>query len=110
MKKKQMLLIEEHIYNPENTITESQKNIIFNHIYQHYLFHTSIEKNESPVSMTVNIHGLPGTGKIFIANTIRNIDINLNPMILLFTYCDPTGCAASLINGTTHHQLFNIPI
>ena len=30
--------------------------------------------------MNDKIQGLPGTGKIFIANTIRNIDINLNPM------------------------------
>ena len=110
MKKKQMLLIEEHIYNPENTITESQKNIIFNHIYQHYIFHISKDKHECPVSMTVKIQGLPGTGKTFIANTIRNIDINLDPMHLSYTCCAPTGCAASLINGTTHHQLFNIPI
>ena len=63
MKKKQMLLIEEHIYNPENTITESQKNIIFNHIYQHYLFYIFKNKDEGPVSMTVKIQGLPGTGK-----------------------------------------------
>ena len=105
-----MLLIEENIYNPENTITESQKIIIFNHIYQHYKFHISKDKHECPVSMTVKIQGLPGTGKTFIANTIRNIDINLDPMYLSYTCCAPTGCAASLINGTTHHQLFNIPI
>ena len=105
-----MLLIEENIYNPENTITESQKNIIFNHIYQHYIFHISKDKHESLVSMTVKIQGLPGTGKTFIANTIRNIDISLNPMNLSYTCCAPTGYAASLINETTHHQLFNILI
>ena len=60
--------------------------------------------------MTVKIQGLPGTGKSFIANTIRNIDINLNPMHLSYTCCAPTGCAASLINGTTHHTLFNLPL
>ena len=56
-----MLLIEENIYNPENTITESQRIIIFNHIYQHYIFHLSKDKHECPVSMTVKIQGLPGT-------------------------------------------------
>ena len=51
--------------------------------------------------MNVKIKRLPGTGKSFIANTIRNINI---------TRCAPTGCdGVSLINGTTHHQLFNIP-
>ena len=53
-----MLLIEENIYNPENSITESQKNVIFNHIYQHYLFHISKDKDKSPASMTVKIQGL----------------------------------------------------
>ena len=52
-----------NIYNPENTITESQKNIIFNHVYQHYIFHISKDKHESPVSMTIKIQGLPGIGK-----------------------------------------------
>ena len=59
--------------------------------------------------MNVKIQGLPGTGKTCIANTIRNIDINLNPMFSSYACCFPTRCAASLINGTTHHQLFNIP-
>ena len=99
-----------NIYNPENTITESQKIIIFNHIYQYYIFHISKDKHECPVSMTLKIQELPGTGKTFIVNTIRNIDINLDPVYLSYTCCAQTGCAASLINGTTHHQLFNIPI
>ena len=60
--------------------------------------------------MSVKIQELPGTGKSFIANTTRNIDINLNPMSLSYIWCFPTGCAVSLINGTAHYQLFNIPI
>ena len=59
--------------------------------------------------MNVKIQGLPGTSKQFITNTIRNIDINLNPMVLSYTCCTPTRCVTSLINGTTYHQLFNIP-
>ena len=59
--------------------------------------------------MNVKIQGLLGTGKKIIANTMRNIDINLNPKFLSYTCCAPTGYAASLINGTTHHQFFNIP-
>ena len=30
-------------------------------------------------------------------------------MFLSYTCCTPTGCDASLINETPHHQLFNIP-
>ena len=47
--------MDEKIYNPENNITEFQKIIIFNHIYQHYIFHISKYKDESPVSMNVKI-------------------------------------------------------
>ena len=31
-------------------------------------------------------------------------------MLLSYTCCAPTRCDALLINETTHHQLFNIPI
>ena len=57
-----LLLIEENIYNPENTITDSQKNIIFNHIYQHYVFHIVKDIDDYSVSMNVKIQGLPCTG------------------------------------------------
>ena len=60
--------------------------------------------------MNVKIQGLPGTGKTFIANTIRNIDIRLFPNPTYYSSCDPTGCADSLINGYTHHKLFNLPV
>ena len=58
--------------------------------------------------MNIKIQGLQGTGKIYIANTIRNIDINLNPVFLSYICYASTGCVALLINGTTNHQLFNI--
>ena len=108
MKNQKCSLLKKNKCNPENNITESLKIIIFNHMYQHYIFHISKDKHKSPVSMTIKIQGLPGTGKTFIANTIRNIDINLNPMYLSYSCCDPTGCVTSLINGTPHQQLFNI--
>ena len=66
------------IYNPQNTIIDSQTIIIFNHIYQHHVFHIVKYIDNHSVSMNVKIQGLPGTGKTFISNTIRNIDINLN--------------------------------
>ena len=101
---------QKEIYNPENTITDSQKHIIFNHIYRHYVFHTVKNINDFPVSVNVKIQGLPGTSKTFIVNTIRNIDIMLKPMFLSYTCCAPTGCVASLTNRTAHHHLFNISI
>ena len=105
-----MTTIEYEKYNPTNIKSKSQKIIIFNHIYQHYIFQNINSNEEIPPSMNVKIQGLPGTGKTFIANTIRNIDIRLFPNSICYSSCAPTGCAASLINGQTHHKLFNIPV
>ena len=84
--------------------------IIFNHICQHYIFQNINSNEEIPPSMNVKIQGLPGIGKTFIANTIRNIDICLFPNSTCYPSCAPTGCTASLINGHIHHKLFNIPV
>ena len=79
-----MLLIEEEKYTPENTITDSQTIIICNHMYQHCVFHIVKDIDDSPVSMNVEIHGFPGTGKKIIANTIFNIVINLNSVFIIY--------------------------
>ena len=50
-------------YNPTNIKSKSQKLIIFNHIYQHYMFQNINSNEEISPSMNVNIQGLPGTGK-----------------------------------------------
>ena len=60
--------------------------------------------------MNVKIQGLPRTGKTFIANIIRNIDIRLFPNSTYYSSCAPTECASSLINDQTHQKLFNIPL
>ena len=60
--------------------------------------------------MNIKIQGLPQLGKIFIANTIRNIDIRLFPNSTCYSSCAPIGGAASLINCKIHHKLFNIPV
>ena len=77
-------------YNPTNIKSKSQKMIIFNHIYQHYIFQNINSNEEIPPSMNVKIQGLPGTGKTFIANKIRNIDIRLFPSSTCYASCAPT--------------------
>ena len=78
-----MLLTEEIIYRTENSATVAQNTIILNHIYHHYVVHNSKDNEFNPASTTVKIQELPGTRNIFIANTIRNIDINLNLMFCI---------------------------
>ena len=60
--------------------------------------------------MNIKIQDLPGTGKTFIINTIRNIVIRLFLKSTCYFSCVSTRCAASLINGQTHHKLVNIPV
>ena len=94
-----MTTIQYEKYNPTNIKSKSRKMVIFNHIYQHYIFQNINSNEEIPPSMNVKIQGLPGTGKTFIANTIRNIDIRLFPNSACYSFCASTGCATSLING-----------
>ena len=105
-----MTIIQYGKYNPTNIKFKSQKMSILNHICQHYIVQNINSNEEIPPSMNVKIQGLPGIGKTFIATTIRNIDIRLFPNSTCYSSCAPTGCAASLINGQTHHKLFNIPV
>ena len=104
-----MTTIQYEKYNPTHIKYKSQKMIIFNHIYQHYIFYDINSNEEIPPSMNVKTKDLPGTEKkAFIANAIRNIDIRLFPNSTCYLSCATTGCAASLINDQTHHKLFNI--
>ena len=103
-----MTTVQYEKYNSKNIKSKSQKIIIFDHLYQHYIFHNINSNEEIPSSMNVKIQDLPGKGKTFIVNTIRNIDIRLFPNSICYSSCAPTGCAASLINGQTHYKLFNI--
>ena len=66
-------------YNPTNVKSKSKNINIFNHIYQHYIFHNINSNEEIPPSMNIKIQSLPGTGKKFIAHAIRIIDIPFFP-------------------------------
>ena len=54
-----VITIQYEKYNPTNVKSKSQKMIIFNHIYQHYIFHNINSNEEIPPSMIVKIQGLP---------------------------------------------------
>ena len=67
--------------------------IVFNHVYQHYVFYIVKYISDCHVSMNINIQGLTGTGKTCIVNTIRDIDINLNPMFfIIYLLCSDRMC------------------
>ena len=57
-----MITIQYEKYNPTNIKSKSQKMIIFNHIYQHYIFHNINSNDQIPPSMNVKNQDLYGTG------------------------------------------------
>ena len=63
----------------------------------------------APKSQAILVEGLPGVGKSFIIKIIRNITRlyhNRNDADLVSA---PTGAAASIIGGKTHHRNLSIP-
>ena len=60
-----MITIQYEKYNPTNIKSKFQNNLIFNHIYQHSIFHNINSNEEIPPSMNVKIQSLPGTGNIY---------------------------------------------
>ncbi len=59
---------------------------------------------------TIYDKGLPGTGKTFIINTLRNIVKIIYRSNVADAASAPIGCAAALIDGSTHARMMKIPI
>lgn len=97
-----VIVIDEEKYNPERTITKSQKFIIFNHIDQYFKCCNPKDNN------SFRFHRI-SKFKVYlvVGKYVLQFAINLNPNLSSYSFCAPTRCATSLINGTTHHQLFN---
>ena len=115
-------LINESLYRPEKAKGDAQKLLVFVHLYQHYLWkqyednvkkaidHDDDDCNDIdiPPSLLIKVQGKPGTGKSFVANTVKNITRTVLKAKRDEASC-PTGCAASLIGGKTHFRALHIP-
>ena len=64
---------------------------------------------ELPPSIYVKVQGKPGTGKTFVTKTLQNITRNIFQSNDRDGGSAPTGCAASLFGGKTHHRAFSMP-
>lgn len=106
-----LLLFDIVTHCPENVKSPAQKFLVYHHLYyqyQHFLFNTG-QLPSRPPSQCIYVEGLPGVGKTFVINTIRNITriiYNSNRADLASA---PTGCAAALIDGSTHCWAAAIP-
>ena len=105
-------LFDDHLCKPENCKTDAQKLLIYHHIYHHYLLfkHKTGVIDHPPPSQHVFVEGLPGTGKSFITKTLRNITRKLWKSNRSDMASAPTGCAAALIEGSTHCRCSSIPV
>lgn len=109
-------LIDPELFSPENAKTEDQKFLIYHHLYHQYrlleyLHNKNNEGNQNiakPQQQTVLVEGLPGVGKSFITNTLRNITRQLHGSDTDAATA-PTGVAANIINGSTHFRYNSIP-
>ena len=104
-------LFDDHLCRPENCRTEAQKLLVYHHIYHHYrlFLHRRGEIDRPPPSQHVFVEGKPGTGKSFITKTLRNITRKLCKNNRADMASAPTGCAAALIEGSTHCRCSSIP-
>ena len=77
-------------------------------------FNEDPKNNRIPPSVFTFLERIPGTGKSFIIKTLINITIKLTgknsyTMTWAPTWA-PTGCAAALIDGTTHCRCRSTPV
>ena len=89
----------------------AQKFLIYHHLYYHYrlkLYRMKKIKTHPPCQF-VFIEGKPGTGKTFVTRTLRNCTRMLSNNSNSDMASAPTGCAAALIDGSTHCRSLSIP-
>lgn len=108
-------LLDEQTHRPENCKGFAQTFTIFLHIYQHFLWDKYEEDKKAnvdidpPPSVYVKVQGKPGTGKTFVTKTLQNITRNIFQSNDRDGGSAPTGCAASLFGGKTHHRSYCMP-
>ena len=105
-------LLNEELHRPENAKTDAQKFVVYHHLYWQrvwYLFRNR-EIDIVPPMQTIYVEGLPGVGKTFVINTLRNIIKIIAGKNDADAASAPTGCAAALIDGSTHARLMSIPV
>jgi hypothetical protein len=106
-------LFETDMFKPENARTTEQRFIIYHHMYNLYRWKQYLESNDPecvpPLQSYTLIEGLPGTGKTFVIKTLRNMTRQIFKNNNADMASAPTGCAASLFNGSTHNRCCDIP-
>ena len=70
----------------------------------------SFKKDGTSVNYNVFAQGNPGSGKTFIQMTLLNVVRTVCHKMEVAQSIAPTGCAASLLSGTTSHRFCKLPL
>ena len=111
-----LLLFDEQVYRPENAQGKAQHMLMALTLYylQNWLLYEEAAKSPDPLppppSVRLYVPGEPGTGKSFSIRTMSNIARVVFKSNRASKTAAPTGCAASLVGGSTNARCFKIPI
>jgi hypothetical protein len=107
-------LFDNNLYHPRNAKSDEQQFLMHHHLYTHYAI--KIYENNQPSGevtlppmQCVYIEGLPGTGKTYCIMNLRNMTRVIYNTNAADMASAPTGCAASLIHGSTNFRVGFIP-
>jgi hypothetical protein len=105
-------LLNEELHCPENAKTDAQKLLIYHYLYCQWKLcqYTNGIITTLPPIQTIYVEGLPGTGKTFIINTLCNIVKIIFCSNVADAASAPKGCAAALIDRSTHVRMMKIPV
>ena len=105
-------MFDDDLHRPENARTDGQKFIIYHHLFYQWLLdqYDKGHLEQLPEMQNVLVEGLPGTGKTFVINTLRNMIRKMHKTNNCDIASAPTGCAAALINGSTHARSMALPV
>ena len=116
----ELILFNPEVYVPGKYKTDAQLLIICHHLMcQKRLYEfehaddlqipPGDDRRTRPPDQRVLIEGLPGVGKTWLINTMRNVTRQLWKSNRVDMASTPTGCSAALVNGSTHYRLLGIP-
>ena len=108
-------LLDNNLYHPRNAKSDEQRFLMHHHLYTHYALKSYKDNQPSgevtlPPMQCVYIEGLPDTGKTYCIMTLRNMTCVICNTNAADMASAPTGCAASLIHGSTNCRVASYPL
>ncbi|KAL7554626.1 hypothetical protein ACHAWF_018133 [Thalassiosira exigua] len=108
-------LFDETVNQAHNYRTPGQQLLICHHLLCHKQLMEYERANDKtgltrPPAQRILVEGLPGVGKSWVINTLRNTVRLLHGTKHADMASTPTGCSASLVDGSTHFRALSVPV